>query len=339
MKRLLMLVTIIGLLICTMAFSQSDVGETFIDFNELTKNKTMSDGREENVETLVYFGEQAIGSTEHLRDKMWTSLAIDNWRVTLASSSRIVERQRYCIAKEVKTKDGTSVMGIRIKFPESMFNSYAVIKPPFEIQAYQRKYKMSGGEVEMDEEGAVEDETDVEGSKFDNKGVLKNVGVVKTISVDIYGANYPHGLGVILMDQNYEEKTIHIGYLNFEDWRTLKWENPNYIEDVRNRELQKYPLYPRSVPYIKLIGFVIYRDANAWGGDFITYIKNVKITYDDAVIEGAETDIDHESTWGIIRDKNERRRKAEYRRLGERLLLEVIERQKSVETKEKTGEK
>jgi len=339
MKRIILLVTILGLL-CNIAFSQpSEAAVTLINFNDLSTNYTLDDGRQENGETLVYFGGEAgVTATEELRDKMVSSLAIENWRVTLASSSRTVARQSLCYTKEVKTKDDIAVMGIRIRFPESSFNSYALIEPPFEIQAYQRRYVMDGGKISIDENGqAVEDDSDLEGTKFDGKGVLKNVGTIDQIIVEVYGANYPHGLGIMLMDQNYETHIYHMGYLNFEGWKKLVWENPNRIEDVRQRKLEKYPLYPRSVPYIKLVGFVIYRDAAAWGGDFIAYFKNVQLTYDNAVEEVDDPEIQHEDTWGIIRDRNEARRKIEYQRLGERLLLEILERQKSVEYKEATG--
>jgi hypothetical protein len=340
MKRIILLITIMGLLMCYSAFSQdADAAETLIDFNTLLKNHTLSDGREENAETLVYFGGEAgVTATEEQRDRMVSSLAMENWRVTLSSSSRTVARQSLCQAKEVKTRDDIGVMGIRARFPDSNYNAYALVEPPFEIQAYQRQYQMEGGNIVIDENGqAVEDDTDVEGTKFDNKGVLKNVGIIKQIIVEVYGQNYPHGIGIMLMDQNYEMRTYHLGYLNFEGWKKLQWDNPNYIEDVRQREIVKYPLYPRSVPYIKLVGFVIYRDASAWGGDFITYFKNVQVVYDNAVEEADDPEIAHEDTWGIIRDRNEARRKLEYQRLGERLLLEILERQKTVEYKEATG--
>jgi hypothetical protein len=328
-------------LICNSAFSQeADASQTLIDFNELLTNHTLQDGREENAETLVYFGGEAgVSATEEMREKMVTSLAVKNWRVELSSSSKTVARQSLCMAKEVKTKDDLGIMGVRIRFPESNFNAYAIIEPPFEIQAYQRQYQMDGGNIVIDENGqAVEDETDTEGTKFDNKGVLKNVGIIKQIKVTVYGANYPHGLGIILMDEKYQTRIYHLGYLDFEGWRTLQWDNPNYIEDVRYREIAKYPLYPRSVPYVKLAGFVIYRDAGALGGDFIAYFKDVQIVCDNAVEEVDDPEIPHEDTWGIIRVRNESRRKVEYQRLGERLLLEIIEQQKTVEYQEATAE-
>ena len=67
---------------------------------------------------------------------MKTSLAIENWYVQLASSSRTVNNQAMSYTKESKLKasakpfDGEemankTVMGVRVHFPLAMYNSYA----------------------------------------------------------------------------------------------------------------------------------------------------------------------------------------------------------------------
>ena len=341
MKRLIIFLILLGLFAGNMIFSQEEA-ETLIDFTEIVKNVKLEDQSEENKETLVYFGDEAgVGITEEIRNKMFASLVMDNWRVTLASSARTPSRQRMCMAKTVYTKkrgdsgameNDVPVLGVRVKFPDGNFNSYALIEPPFEIQAYQPLHKEISGDT-ITKGDLQDDEADYKGSKFDNKGVLKNVGTIKSISAEIYGANYPHGFGVIIVDENYAERIYHLGYLNYEGWQTRTWENNNYITDVRDRELKQYPLYPRAVPYIKLLGFVVFRDAATLGGDFITYIKNVTVVYDDAVLEREDEEITHELEWGIIQNRNEKRRKVEYQRLGSRMLLEVMEKQKTVDAK------
>jgi hypothetical protein len=128
-------------------------------------------------------------------------------------------------------------------------------------------------------------------------------------------------------DQDGVQQTIFMDYLEFDGWRTLTWNNPNYIADVRNRELRKFPLYPKGTPYLKLDGFVIYRDSQQEGGDFVTYLKDVKITYDKALIT-TERDINDEAIWGIIQQRNEARRLAELKRLGGSQVLRFLEQQK-----------
>jgi hypothetical protein len=66
------------------------------------------------------------------------------------------------------------------------------------------------------------------------------------LAVNVKGLNFPHGLSVILKDHNGNEKLMFMGYLNFDGWRELRWDNPQYISDVRNRELRIDPLYPKA---------------------------------------------------------------------------------------------
>jgi len=143
----------------------------------------------------------------------------------------------------------------------------------------------------------------------------------------VYGNNFPNGLGLILKDQNGEEKSIFLDNLRFDGWRKLVWNNPNYVTEVRNRELKTMPLYPHSVPFVKLEGLVIYRDGAQEGGDMITYVKEIEITYDQAILD-TDQDFDHESLWGILSERQDARRQAEIRRLGNLQVLRYLEQQK-----------
>ncbi len=165
------------------------------------------------------------------------------------------------------------------------------------------------------------------GEKFNGYGVVKNVGVLKSLSITVYGANFPNGLGVVVADQDGNEQTMFMDYLAFDGWRTLTWDNPNYIVDVRNRELRKFPLYPKGMPYLKIVGIIVYRDAAQEGGDFVTYVQDIKITYDKAIID-TERDINDEAIWGILQQRNEARRLAELKRLGNIQVLRFLEQQK-----------
>jgi hypothetical protein len=201
-------------------------------------------------------------------------------------------------------------MGVRVHFPEMPFNSFAKVVPPFEIPAY-----------------AQTNQEDQEGSKFDGYGVVKNVGTLKQISVNVYGSNFPHGIGVILENEDGRSRIHFLDYMDYNGWRTLGWVNPNYVEDVKNRELTKRPLYPQLTPYRKLLGFIIYKDSQQMGGDIITYIKDVNLTYDLAQLPEAGA-FDNEEIWGILEEREESRRNAEWRRLGELQVLRALEQRK-----------
>ena len=298
-----------------------------LDFSTLAGN---ADGGE-NEATIVDFSEQAgTGFTADERKAMKISLAIENWDIVLASSSRTITNQAKSIVKAVPVNGdavnfaGDTIMGVHIHFPNEPFNSYAVVKPPFEIPAYMKKTTLqSDGTL-------ITDDSDLRGSKFDGYGVVKNVGVVKQISINMYGSNFPNGFGLILKDQYNVEQTIFLSYLDFDGWRELVWSNPNYIYEVRNREMRKYPLYPQAEPMRKLVGLVFYKDAAQEGGDFIAYIKDITITYDKAVHD-TKRDINEEEIWGILgilSEREEARRISEFSKLGNLQVLRYLESKK-----------
>jgi len=327
MKRLCILVGVALLLISVSAVAEKSI---LIDFTTLIKDATLGDNEEatENGDTLVDFSSVA-GSTfdEETKAKMKTSLSLDNWEVILASSSRTVQNQAKSMTKDSVTSESAKpfegeemanqhVMGIRVHFPMPSFNSYAIIQPPFEIPAYSVKTELQGDKI-------VEVEGDL-GTKFDGKGVVRNVGVLKSVEVTVFGSNFPNGFGIILKDQNGKGQQIFMDYLQFDGWRKLVWNNPNYITEVRNREVKKYPLYPKSEPFRKLEGMIIYRDSMQEGGDIIVYVKDIKITFDKAILEPVR-DINHEAIWGILSERQEARRRAELRRVGNKQVERYLE--------------
>jgi hypothetical protein len=295
-----------------------------LDFSTLVPDTDFG----ENEATIVDFSQQAgTGFTDEERNAMKTSLAIENWEVALASSSRSVNNLRKSMTKAVLVNEdavkfgGETVLGVRIHFPEDPFNSYALVKPPFEIPAYmKRTILQSDGTM-------IEDDADMKGSKFDGYGVIKNIGVVKSISVNVYGSNFPNGFGIILKDQNNREQQIFMNYLEFDGWRELIWNNPNYVTEVRDREIRSYPLYPRSEPMRKLVGLIFYKDAAQQGGDFIAYVKDITITYDKALLETSR-DINEEEVWGILGEREEARRTYEFSKLGNLQVLRYLEGKK-----------
>jgi hypothetical protein len=325
MKRFFAILFAAFMLVSVMLVADESV---LIDFAGLTADFP-SDTPKENQATMVDFSTVAGSSyTEEEKALMKTSLAVQNWGVFLASSSRSVKNQSFSMAKAAKVRDGATnfagatVMGIRVHFPLDPFNSWAIVKPPFEIPAYMDKSTVGG-----DGSLTVTEEEVGKGRMFDTIGVVKNVGVLKSLSMNVHGLNFPHGISVILQDENNEEQEIFLGNLRFDGWRRLTWENPNYITEVRNRDLRVFPLYPKSAPMRKLVGIRVYRDASQEGGDFITYVKDISIVYDKAILT-LERDIDDEGTWGVLQKREEARRNAELRRLGHLQVLRFLETKK-----------
>lgn len=304
----------------------------------------------QNRATMMDFSTVAGASyTEEQKKQMAISLAIENWDVVLASSSRTGTRQAVSytreakIAQEAKQFPGATALGVRVNFPLEPFNSWARIQPPFDVPAFEPKADIDDSGKITPKAGAQDsDPVNARLSRFEGSynadtkittalGVVKNVGVIKSVAVNVKGLNFPHGLSLILKDNDGVEHVMFMGYLNFDGWRELRWDNPQYITDVRNRELRIDPLYPRSTPFVKFAGFIIHRDAAAAGGDFIAYVKDVKILYDKAVLEPVR-DIDDEAIWGIVGKKEDDRKRLESQRFGASQVMRYIERLKQ-ETK------
>jgi hypothetical protein len=336
MKRIAILLTIGLVLVGFTVFAEESV---LIDFSQLEVDLAVGDAEEpnENEATVLDFADKAgTGFTEEEKAMMKTSLAIDNWEVTLASSSSTVFNLAHSMTKEVPVREdatryaGERVLGVRVHFPTEPYNSWAMVRPPFEIPFYMRKTTV------QDDGTVVPDQEDMLRTKFDGYGVVKNVGVIKSLSMNVLGLNYPHGVEIVLRDQDRREHTMFMGYLYFDGWRTLTWQNPNYITDVNDRELRRYPLYPKATPAMKLMGIRILRDKEQVGGDFITYVKDITMTYDKAVLT-LDMDVNNEEVWGILEQREESRRTAEFERLGEIQVLRTLERKKMHAVEEEAG--
>lgn len=322
MKRFFTLITIMLVLMSVNVFAERQV---LIDFAELVPNYPADQPTDNEATLLDYSAVAGASFTQDELALMKTSLAIERWEVELVSSSRNPSTVSRSYTREAPVREGATryanetVMGVRINFPENAYNSFADIMPPFSIPVY-----MDIQEVSADGSMVVPQEELGRGAKFDNRGVVKNVGVIKEIEVNVHGLNFPHGLSVLLEDQTGRTQDYFMGYLNFDGWRTMTWRNPNYLEDVRDREVRRMPLYPTLTPYQKLVGFRIYRDGSSVGGDFVTYIKDVVLVFDRAVLD-LERDFNDETIWGILSEREMERRQAELSRLGEVQVLRFLE--------------
>jgi hypothetical protein len=298
-----------------LSFSAFAEESALIDFSTLVDNY-----QGQNQETILDFSKVAgTRYTEAEKAEMVTSLYIPNWEVRLSSSSRSIENDSMSLVKAVNVNESAAsfaneqVMGIRVHFPTGNFNSYAFVKPPFQIPAYATSPVVEDAE---------------RGEQFTGYGVVKNVGVIKQVKVWVYGMNYPMGLYIVLRDENEVKNMYFMGYIDHEGWEEKIWNNPNYITDVRNRVIMRDPLYPRSAPSVTLDSIVVYRDAMQEGGEFITYIKDIKVVYDLAIIGGVDKDIKHEEVWGILETREEQRRNFELERLGDQQVLRYLEKSK-----------
>jgi hypothetical protein len=280
--------------------------------------------------------------TKQQKDLMRTSLSLPEWEITLNSSAKTVQSlaDSQVVAAPVKESAdvpfaGQNVMGVRIVFPTWNSNANAKIVPPFDIPAYEPLSTVSDdGErkaLSEDEDASsfnVAQNPSFEKTLFEGGfGVVKNVGTIKSIKVTTMGMQFPHGLYVHLTDNDGIDRRYFMGYLGFDGWKELRWNNPQYITEIRNREIRVYPIYPRGTPFVKFAGFEVTRDASHIGGDFIGYFKDVKIIYDKAILT-SDRDIADEDLWGIIGKKESDRQAAEMSKFGNKQVNRYLEKSK-----------
>lgn len=336
MKRTFILLAVV-LLFAGALFADEAI---LIDFSKLAADILPNEDNinQQNRQTMMDFDRSAGGSfTPEQKKAMKTSLAIAQWEVALASSSRFVENISLSYAKEADSKQFGKVLGVRIHFPVEPYNSWAIIKPPFDIPAYERLANIDDdGNIEyLDDSNGTTTATRFEAPAGDNKkpdltkpayGVVKNVGTIKSIAVNAYGLNFPHGLFTTVIDSEGNSKELFMGYLQYDGWKELRWDNPAYITEVRDRDLRLYSLYPANTPFIKFGSFRIARDAAKEGGDFVGYIKDVKVIFDKAQLD-VDRDIDDEATWRIIETRETARQRFEMERFGQSQVLRYQEKQ------------
>jgi len=286
----------------------------------------------QNRRTVMDYGKVAGASyTDEQKALMRTSLALEQWDVELNSSAQNPLSVATSTIKEAEVRAegekfaGQKLMGVRILFPEWTNNANAKIKPGFLIPAYEKM-------AQVDDQGNLQEPTAEDKasgkSRFeDGYGVVRNTGVIKSIAVNTYGMNFPHGLYVLLRDQNNVVKRYFMGYLLFDGWREMIWNNPSYIANVKSRELRLYPVYPTALPHVAFEGFLITRDAAHDGGDAIAYFKDVKIIYDKAVLNTVR-DFADEDIWGIQTEREMKRKKIEVEKFGHTQVLRFLEQEK-----------
>ena len=109
---------------------------------------------------------------------------------------------------------------------------------------------------------------------------IENIGILKIISVTLSCNNYANGFGILLENQVKDQNIYLFPGLDFKGWKTLKWENRNYIEEIRQREVTKLSLFPRDIPSLKFMGFIIYYSEENKDKKLVLELKEVRIEYD-----------------------------------------------------------
>ena len=329
-------VHIASLMLCLTLFCVPHIAAVeavLMDFNRLKADIPTSDP-EDNSATLLGFDDLFVTSvgvslSESEKETIQFSLAIPEWTILLNSSARSPYNIRYSDVREAVAQPssaqfaGESSLGVRLTFPIGDVNAWALIEPPYRVPRTPTSTLQDGREV-----------------NYDGLGRLRNVGQIRSISLDTYGLNYPHKVSLLIEGTDGLVREYRMGTLQFEGWNTLTWENPAYAESTptatengeesadqqTNQQVtaRPTPLYPVNVPVIALRGIRIYKNALYPDRDFIGYFKTIRVDYDEAQLDSIG-DIDNEEIWHILEEREDLLRQREFYRRGTQQFYESIQ--------------
>jgi hypothetical protein len=269
------------------------ITRTFIEFGQYDK-KTMEqfpDPKKTYITNIDGVPKAVLGYEDFL---------LSNWVVELNESAAFLENRVLSYVKPVDSKKFGAVLGVRVHFPTWNNNCYAVIKPPFPVKVYNEQGSFANAE----------------------NGVMPNAWEVKAISIWVNGRNYNNQISLRLTDRDKNMTEIYFGSLYFNGWRKLTWVNPNFTDKMYAKSLKKIPLYPKDIPFYVFNSIVIYRLGSEIGGDFVTYIHNVEMSYTPYIVDDEiSQDINDESVWGIITLKGAKAQAQENKMLTEEIIL------------------
>lgn len=222
-------------------------------------------------------------------------IRFDKWRIKLSGLSDVPESRVKSDLKMVDV-DSTKLegidetfnkaLGIRINFAYGYNNDWAQIRTENPISAFR---------IPENEEGS---------------GVLRNVGPISEVSLLVKGMNYMHSIEIRMLDQDNKFKNVNFGGLYFNGWKRLVIKNGDYIGDKRKRDIMKIHMYPSQPPQLRFDSIVLYKSPGEKGGDFVTYVKDVKVKF-EPFYKREIKDIDDEKVWGIMKEEDDKKSERE----------------------------
>jgi len=326
------------------------IEEVLIDFSLLVPNVPPESPIHES-STLLTYGDlystaTGVSISDEERELVRSSLAIPQWRLTLNSSARDTSRilsssiRVATVSDSASENAGEGVLGVRVNFAEGDTHSWALIEPAYRIPRVPL-HLITGRDVD-----------------FSQRVVINDVAQIRSISVEVYGLNYPHRLSVLYEDTDGRLREFFIGTLDFTGWRTITWDSQYYVPaevevpvevppevgeegaeidgalaaaadadaeaDATTVALQRLePLYPQTFNNIAFRGIRIWKNGSNLTGDFVGYIKEVRVDYDPQPTS-VLADIDHEGLWGIISDGIRRQNRIRQLQAGPGAIYESI---------------
>lgn len=301
---------IVSLLLLGVLAPVSAVEYTLIDFTTFNDNIAQVVQKDQELYNQVISENPAAD----IRNDGWPDFTfepsdwnIDNWVVTLNSSSQTVKNKDKSTTKNAPSKKYGNVLGVRLKFNPWENAFWGTVSFPYFLSPTYLDGKFITADDNNKDNGLA-------------VGLLVNVGQIRNVKSWINGLNYNNTYGIRVVNEFEQMFEFGMGSTFFEGWRRLTWQNDNYIIDPKEWNPIKTPLYPLSIPYIKFDSLAFYKSAGNTEANFIGYVKDVTVDYDFAMVQ-EERDIDDEAVWHIIADRAIAERIQTSKRIAEELTL------------------
>ena len=119
----------------------------------------------------------------------------------------------------------------------------------------------------------------------DSIGLVTNVGVLKSIDVVMWSDTDDIEISVVLTDSDRQQTLYGMGASSERRWRQLAYRNPDYIKDVRMRELRAASYNPPRKSYLQFSGIIIHKPPAQETRRFAVRLKHISLVYDRMYLE------------------------------------------------------
>lgn len=191
-------------------------------------------------------------------------------------------------------------------------------------QGMNKKFTVDEKGITFIVENKFEDNASTASIKFIEPLKIENISNFKTIKLDYTSFRYISGISLIFEDYKGNKIIKPIGSTELLDGEhTLEWNNPNYIENVKDRNIVLKPLYPYNQADLFLTEIRFHINNGQYN---VQRIKSLQIVYDKDNNSGEEYINDLETQFGLNSKEEEIRNNKSNKLREEKKMLEDMEK-------------
>ncbi|MBN2441576.1 MAG: hypothetical protein JXJ04_09515 [Spirochaetales bacterium] len=122
-------------------------------------------------------------------------------------------------------------------------------------------------------------------NKIDGYGLIRNIGALKSITIIARSNEDDEKISIILADEEEQDTLFFIEGFRENQWRSLVYNNPDYIRDVRNLNSREFSPGVSILPHLLFKGLVIYKPEKNKDQKVILLVQSIALNYDKAYLD------------------------------------------------------